>query len=153
MGARGNEGAWCMVGNHSIAVIAEAILKGTAISAAKAFQAMKATSLHDRDGMGLYMQMGYMPADKVQRSVRQIARSGYRRLVRGCRGPKLGKTEDAALFAQRAGSFKQYFDKESGFMRGKLSNGQWTTPFDPSYSKHEGSDYIIFLLPASNQLQ
>lgn len=26
-------------------------------------------------------------------------------------------------------------------MRGKLTNGQWTTPFDPAYSKHEGSDY------------
>ena len=26
-------------------------------------------------------------------------------------------------------------------MRGKLSNGAWTSPFDPAFSKHEGSDY------------
>ena len=54
---------------------------------------------------------------------------------------KLGKTEDAAYFAKRALNYKNYFDKETGFMRGKLSNGQWTTPFDPAFSKHEGSDY------------
>ena len=54
---------------------------------------------------------------------------------------KLGKTGDAAYFFKRAESYKAYFDKETGFMRGKLSNGQWTTPFDPVYSRHEGSDY------------
>ena len=137
----GNE-TWCMVGNHSIAVIAEAILKGIGdFDREEAFQAMKATSLHDRDGMGLYMQMGYMPADKVQQSVAKSLEVAIDDWCVAAVAQKLGKTEDAALFAQRAGSFKQYFDKESGFMRGKLSNGQWTTPFDPSYSKHEGSDY------------
>ncbi len=28
-----------------------------------------------------------------------------------------------------------------GFMRGKLANGQWRTPFDPVVSKHRGDDY------------
>jgi predicted alpha-1,2-mannosidase len=54
---------------------------------------------------------------------------------------KLGKTEEAAYFFKRAESFKQYFDNQTVFMRGKLSNGQWTEPFDPAFSKHEGSDY------------
>jgi predicted alpha-1,2-mannosidase len=54
---------------------------------------------------------------------------------------KLGKNEDAAYFYKRAESYHAYFDKQTGFMRGKMSNGQWTTPFDPVFSKHEGSDY------------
>jgi predicted alpha-1,2-mannosidase len=54
---------------------------------------------------------------------------------------KLGRKEDAAYFGKRALNYKAYFDKESGFMRGKLSNGKWTTPFDPAFSNHEGSDY------------
>jgi predicted alpha-1,2-mannosidase len=54
---------------------------------------------------------------------------------------KLGKTEDAAYFSNRAESYHQYFDKETGFMRGKMSNGKWTTPFDPAFSNHNGSDY------------
>ena len=50
----GNE-TFCMVGNHSVSVIAEAILKGIGdFNKEQAFEAMKATSLYDRDGMGLY---------------------------------------------------------------------------------------------------
>ena len=137
----GNE-TFCMVGNHSIPVIAEAILKGIGdFDRELAFEAMKVTSMHDRDGMGLYDQLGYMPADKVQQSVAKSLEVAIDDWSVAAVAQKLGKTEDAAYFSKRAESFKAYFDKETGFMRGKLSNGQWTTPFDPAFSKHEGSDY------------
>ena len=137
----GNE-TYCMVGNHSISVIAEAILKGIGnFDQQLAFEAMKKTSMNDRDGMGLYDKLGYMPADKVQQSVAKSLEVAIDDWCVAAVAQKLGKTEDAAYFTKRAESFKQYFDKETGFMRGKLSNGQWTTPFDPAFSKHEGSDY------------
>lgn len=137
----GNE-TFCMVGNHSIPVIAEAILKGIGdFDHELAFEAMKVTSMHDRDGMGLYDKLGYMPADKIQQSVAKSLEVAIDDWCVAAVAQKLGKTEDASYFFKRAESFKQYFDKETGFMRGKLSNGAWTTPFDPAYSKHEGSDY------------
>ncbi|MDO9615259.1 MAG: GH92 family glycosyl hydrolase, partial [Bacteroidota bacterium] len=138
---QGNE-TFCMVGNHSIPVIAEAILKGIGdFDHELAFEAMKVTSMHDRDGMGLYDKLGYMPADKIQQSVAKSLEVAIDDWCVAAVAQKLGKTEDAAYFFKRAESFKQYFDKETGFMRGKLSNGEWTTPFDPAFSKHEGSDY------------
>ncbi|HEX7583949.1 MAG TPA: GH92 family glycosyl hydrolase [Prolixibacteraceae bacterium] len=137
----GNE-TFCMVANHSISVIGEAILKGIGdFDQQLAFEAMKATSMHDRDGMGLYNKLGYMPADKVQQSVAKSLEVAIDDWCVAAVAKKLGKTEDAVYFGKRAESFRQYFDKETGFMRGKLSNGQWTTPFDPAFSKHEGSDY------------
>jgi predicted alpha-1,2-mannosidase len=137
----GNE-TWCMVGNHSISVIAEAILKGIGdFDQELAFEAMKVTSMHDRDGMGLYDKLGYMPADKIQQSVAKSEEVAVDDWAVAAVAQKLGKTEDAAYFAKRALNYRNYFDKETGFMRGKLSNGQWTTPFDPAFSKHEGSDY------------
>ena len=137
----GNE-TWCMVGNHSISVIAEAILKGIGdFDYQLAFEAMKATSMADRDGMGLYDKLGYMPADKIQQSVAKSEEVAIDDWAVAAVAQKLGKTEDAAYFAKRTLNYKNYFDKETGFMRGKLSNGQWTTPFDPAFSKHEGSDY------------
>jgi predicted alpha-1,2-mannosidase len=137
----GNE-TFCMVGNHSISVIAEAILKGIGdFNYQLAYEAMKVTSMHDRDGMGLYDSLGYMPADKIQQSVAKSLEVAVDDWAVAAVAQKLGKTEDAAYFFKRAESYKEYFDKETGFMRGKLSNGQWTTPFDPVYSKHEGSDY------------
>jgi predicted alpha-1,2-mannosidase len=138
---QGNE-TFCMVGNHSIPVIAEAILKGIGdFDHELAFEAMKVTSMHDRDGMGLYDKLGYMPADKIQQSVAKSLEVAIDDWCVAAVAQKLGKTEDAAYFFRRAESFKQYFDKETGFMRGKLSNGTWTSPFDPAFSKHEGSDY------------
>ncbi|MDP2890201.1 MAG: GH92 family glycosyl hydrolase [Bacteroidota bacterium] len=138
---QGNE-TFCMVGNHSIPVIAEAILKGIGdFDHELAFEAMKVTSMYDRDGMGLYDKLGYMPADKIQQSVAKSLEVAIDDWCVAAVAQKLGKTEDAAYFFKRAESFKQYFDKETGFMRGKLSTGEWTTPFDPAYSKHEGSDY------------
>jgi len=137
----GNE-TFCMVGNHSIPVIAEAILKGIGdFDQQLAFEAMKKTSMNDRDGMGLYDKLGYMPADKIQQSVAKSLEVAIDDWNVAAVAKKLGKTEDAAYFSKRAESFNAYFDKETGFMRGKLSNGQWTTPFDPAFSKHEGSDY------------
>ncbi len=137
----GNE-TWCMVGNHSISVIAEAILKGIGdFNHQEAFEAMKATSLADRDGMGLYDKLGYMPADKIPQSVAKSQEIAIDDWAVAAVADKLGKKEEAAYFYKRSLNYRNYFDKETGFMRGKLSNGQLTTPFDPAYSQHEGSDY------------
>ena len=137
----GNE-TYCMVGNHSISVIAEALLKGIGdFDPQLAFEAMKATSLFDRDGMGLYDKLGFMPADKVQQSVAKSLEVAIDDWAIAAVAKKLGKNEDASYFLKRSESYREYFDKETGFMRGKMSSGQWTTPFDPVYSRHEGSDY------------
>ena len=137
----GNE-TFCMVGNHSIPVISEAILKGIGdFDHQLAFEAMKNTSMFDRDGMGFYDKLGFMPADKISQSVAKSQEIAIDDWSVAAVAQKLGKTEDAAYFSRRSENYKSYFDKETGFMRGKLSNGEWTTPFDPVYSKHEGSDY------------
>jgi len=137
----GNE-TFCMVGNHSISVIAEAILKGIGdFDKELAFEAMKKTSMFDRDGMGLYDKLGYMPADQIKQSVAKSEEVAVDDWAVAAVAQKLGKTEDAAYFAKRALNYRAYFDKETGFMRGKLTNGKWTTPFDPAFSNHEGSDY------------
>jgi len=137
----GNE-TFCMVANHSISVIGEAILKDIGdFDRKKAFEAMKTTSLNDRDGMGFYDKLGYMPADKVQQSVAKSEEVAVDDWSVAAVAQKLGYKEDAVYFGKRAKNYQAYFDKETGFMRGKLSNGEWTTPFDPAFSKHEGSDY------------
>ncbi len=137
----GNE-TFCMVGNHAISVIAEALLKGIGdFDHELAFQAMKTSSFYDRDGMGFYDKTGYMPAEKIPQSVAKSLEIAVDDWAVAAVAEKLGKTEEAKYFFKRSENYKSYFDKETGFMRGKLSSGQWTTPFDPVFSKHEGSDY------------
>ncbi len=137
----GNE-TFCMVGNHAIPPVAEAILKDIGdFDRELAFEAMKASSMFDRDGMGFHDKLGYMPADKIQQSVAKALEVAIDDWSVAAAAEKLGKKEDAAYFRKRSENFRNYFDPETGFMRGKLSNGEWTTPFDPAFSKHEGSDY------------
>ena len=44
------------------------------------------------------------------------------------------KYEDTAALTRWASNWKNVFDKESGFFRGKNRNGSWVTPFDPMES-------------------
>ena len=43
----------------------------------------------------------------------------------------LGRVEDYALFIERSRNYRNLFDRESGFMRPRTSDGSWMTPFDP----------------------
>jgi predicted alpha-1,2-mannosidase len=54
---------------------------------------------------------------------------------------KLGKTEDFELFAKRAKYYENYFNKETGFMRGRIADDSWRTPFNPVHSEHRADDF------------
>ena len=44
---------------------------------------------------------------------------------------KLGKTDDYNMFIQRAHNYQNVFDPSVGFMRGRIKDGKWISPFDP----------------------
>ena len=137
----GNE-TFCMVGNHAIPVISEAILKEIGdFDRQLAFTAMVTSSVFDRDGMGYYDSLGFMPAEKVSQSVAKSEEVAIDDWCLSAAAGKLGRNAEAFYFRNRSKNYISYYDNETGFMRGKLSSGEWTTPFDPAYSKHEGSDY------------
>ena len=46
-----------------------------------------------------------------------------------------------ALFTERSHSWRNFFDSETGFVRGRTSNGGWRTPFNPFYALHRSDDY------------
>ncbi len=44
---------------------------------------------------------------------------------------KLGKEADYRMFRKRADNYRNVFDSSDGFMRGRLSDGAWISPFNP----------------------
>ena len=54
---------------------------------------------------------------------------------------QIAKINDAqeivTKFEKRAKNYELYFDKSTGFMRGKNEDGSWQSPFNPKYSSHE----------------
>jgi predicted alpha-1,2-mannosidase len=121
----------CMIGNHAIPVIADAYLKGIrGYDAEKALEAMIKSADYDRYGLPWYRKLGYIPSDQEPESVSKTLEYAYDDWCIAQMAKALGKTAVYERFIQRAQSYKNVFDPNSGFFRGK-SNGAWHQPFDP----------------------
>ncbi|MDE6651194.1 MAG: glycoside hydrolase family 92 protein, partial [Paramuribaculum sp.] len=92
-----------------------------------------------------YTKYGYFPTDLTPaESVSSTLESCYDDYAAANMASLLGNTEDEKIFRERADYYKNLFDSQTGFMRPKLSDGSWKTPFDPSGVSHAestGGDY------------
>lgn len=133
----------CMVGNPGIIPVAEAIVKNIeGVDKERAFAAIKATAMNEGRGNDLRMKYGYIPFDEFGKE--SVAYDMEYALADGAvalAAKALGKAEDAAYFENRSHSYRNYFDKETGFIRGLDSKRQWRTPFNPRSSSHRSDDY------------
>ena len=127
----GNE-TWCMIGYHSIPVIADAYFKGIReYNTIKAFEAMKKSAEQDHHGLKYYRQFGFIPADKEGESVSKTLEYAYDDWCIAMMAKDLGMEEEHKNYIQRAQYYKNIFDPETRFMRGKM-NGMFAKPFDPT---------------------
>lgn len=128
-----------MTGYHAIPVIADAIMKNIkGFDYEKAYAAMQASAMQNIRSTDLYRQRGFVPADKAGESVTITLEYAFDDWCIAQVAKKLGKTNDAETFAKRAQNWKNLFDKNTGFMRGKNQDETWVTPFDPYQSEHDG---------------
>ena len=133
-----------MTGYHSIPVIVEAYKKGIRnYDVEKAYQAMKTTMMQDARGLEAYKQYGYLPFDKMDESVTITLEYAYNDWCVAQMAKALNKADDYHYFMKRAEAWKHLLDIDTGFMRGKSSDGKsWNQPFDPKHSSHrQHTDY------------
>ena len=139
---RGNE-TNTMPGYSAIPVVVDACLKGfEGIDLEKVYAAVKESATGDHEpGVKDLMKYGYIPSDYMAESIAStmeyaIADWGIAQLA-----AKLNKPKDYKYFLNRSKSYKNYFDPETKFMRGKMADGSWRTPFDPKSAQHRVNDY------------
>ncbi len=135
----GNEN-WCMSGYHSVAVIADAVMKGNAsFSTQKALEACVATARkRDYEGIGEYMDKGYIADEKNGVSVSNTLEYAYDDWAIAQMARKLGQTEVYNEFIKRSENYKNVFDPADGFMHPKLANGTFRKSFDPLSTNNQG---------------
>jgi len=131
----------CMIGYHAIPVIVDAALKGFGFDYEKAFEAMKKSAMDDGRGLKNYRTYGYLPADLENQSVSQTLEYAYDDWCIAQLAQKLGKDEDYRYFMNRSLSYRNVFDPETRFMRGRMADGSWRQNFNPLYSSHEIHDF------------
>lgn len=124
---------WCMIGYHSCSALADMMLKGVrGFDYERAFQAMKATTTNPHyDCINEYTALGYVPFDKEKESVSKTLEYAYDDWCIAQAAKLLGHEEDYEFFLKRSKNYKNLIDPETGYMRGRDSNGGWRTPFAP----------------------
>ncbi|MBN7820251.1 GH92 family glycosyl hydrolase [Bowmanella yangjiangensis] len=131
-----------MIGYHAVPVIVDAYLKGlTSADPEHIMAAIKASAMQDRFGIDLYRQYGYIPSELEVEAVSKTLEYAFDDWAIAQMAKALDKQDDYQLFSQRAQSYRTLFDASTGFMRGKDKQGQWVSPFNPTYVEHRNTDY------------
>ncbi|MBX2891608.1 MAG: GH92 family glycosyl hydrolase [Saprospiraceae bacterium] len=122
----------CMIGNHAIPVITDAVLKGLVDKKdyPKLMEAMLKNANSDRYGLKWQREMGYVPADKEPESVSKTLEYAYDDGCIAAMAQMMGKHDVADDFFKRATYFKNLFDPSTRFFRAR-NNATWYEPFDP----------------------
>jgi predicted alpha-1,2-mannosidase len=127
----GNE-TECMIGYHSVSVIADAYMKNIkGFDVPAAYEAMKAAANYTGYGAPIYAQQGYLQIDDEHESVSKTLEYAYDDWCIAQMADRLNNTQDYVNYIKRAQSYKNLYDPSTGFMRPR-KNGNWLTPFDPS---------------------
>jgi predicted alpha-1,2-mannosidase len=140
-----------MIGDHVSAMISDAFTKGIKdfnIESAYSYMRKNAfdqpTPEEYKDGKGRralasYLKYGYIPLEdsvwdafhkreQVSRTL-EYAFDDYA-LAQVAKG--IGKTDDYNILMKRSQNWRNVFDSQTGFVRGRYADGKWIEPFDPN---------------------
>jgi predicted alpha-1,2-mannosidase len=121
----------CMIGYHSVSVIADAMVKGIqGFDYEKAFEASKASAMRDVLGLEAYKKNGFISIGDDHESVSKTVEYAYDDWCIAQMAAILDNHEDYQYFMRRSQNWKNLFDWETRFIRPK-KNGGWDNPFDP----------------------
>mgnify|MGYP003966714767 FL=1 len=140
----------CMIGYHAVPVIADAYLKGIRdYDTEKAFQAMKHSAFQDKLGLKSYKEFGFVPMEEESESVSKTLEYAYDDWTIAQMAKAMNTEDDYALFSKRAQFYKNVYDPETQFMRGRFRN-TWFTPFDPyevnfNYTEANAWQYSLYV--------
>lgn len=132
----------CMIGSNSASLIADAYVKGIrGYDAELLLEAMlKNASVAEgrpvnsvgRLGVDYYNQLGYVPYDVgINENAARTLEYAYADFALAQMARLMGKEEAARKFYEQSYNYKNLYDPQSGWMRGKNEDGAFQSPFNP----------------------
>lgn len=152
----------CMIGHHTVSVLAESLVKGVEFDLELAYEAAKKnatqrTMLPWRDGEAeeltkCYHENGFFPGleedeeetcDKVhdfenRQSVAVTIEQAYDDYCVAILAKALGKDEEARYFFDRSLRYRQLYDNSIGFFHPRKIDGSFTEKYDPKFCGGQG---------------
>lgn len=129
-----------MLGNHSISLITDAWVKGIrSFDPAKALDAYAHEVMNKgpwggangRAGWKEYFTLGFVPYPESLGSTAQTLEYAYDDFCAWQLARLTGNKHYEEVFARQMYNYRNVFDPQTGFMRGKGADGKWIEPFDP----------------------
>lgn len=139
----------CMVGSNSAPIIVDAFLKGNTINEStevlleaiiknatttknRPLSNGKVIKSVGREGLEYYTKLGYVPYDVgIHENVARTLEYAYADFTIAKMAERLGKLDLARTFYKRSLNYKNVFDPETKWMRGKNEDGTFQSPFNP----------------------
>lgn len=131
---------WCMIGYHSVSLLADALVKKTTnIDPERALQAaINSSNLNYYDGIGEYLKYGYVPEDKSSSSVSKTLEYAYDDWAIAQMAKIANNVESMSEYLKRSENYANVYNKETGFMHPRLSDGKFKREFDPMDTHGQG---------------
>jgi len=123
---------WCMIGYHSVSVVADALMKDAAgTDAEKALQACAITARQRHYGaIDAYLDKGYVPDERSNASVSMTLEYAYDDWCIAQLAKKLNRSDLYEEFSKRSQNWQHVFDTRIGYTRPKLADGTFKVSFD-----------------------
>ena len=131
---------WCMIGYHATSVIADAMAKNVGdFNHERALQAsVNTANVRYFDGLGDYIDYEYVPDNKSHSSVSKTLEYAYNDWCIAQIAIQVGDDSLAEEFMKRSEYYNNVFDASTGYMRPRLSNGDFRENFDPMDTHGQG---------------
>ena len=120
----------CMIGYHSVSVLADAIAKGYHTDTVLTLEAMRATAEMNVFGLGAYQESGFLSIEDESESVSKTLEYAYDDACIAWTAERLGNLGMMNSYNQRASAYRSVIDPESGFVRPR-TNGDFLSPYAP----------------------
>lgn len=137
--------SWVMWGAQATPLIARAIQIGIpgfdyeeAYATLRRMHLLPPAEGGNMHGVQEYMKSGYVPFEADSHSASLTLEHAWCDWVLAQVARRLGKQEDHVYFLQRSRNWRNVWDRETGFMRARMSDGSWKVPFDPNIGRDAG---------------
>jgi predicted alpha-1,2-mannosidase len=140
----------CMIGYHSVSVIADAYNKGIRnYDAELAITAMQKSANWNHLGLPQYNQNGFLEMGDEHESVSKSLEYSYNNWCIAQMATDMNKASIASEYKLRSKGWMNLFDTKTNFIRPR-ANGGWLTPFEPrevnnNYTEANAWQYTFFV--------
>lgn len=139
-------------GDHALAFVAGSYLRGvTDFDLQRAYKLMLNNAFNTernriRPHLAKYIELGYVPEQDLSKvathkvanaAVTKTQEYAYDDYALALLAKELGDTDTYETLMKRSANYRNVFDASTGFMRGRLENGEWVKEFDPGFPYYE----------------